>query len=65
MRRAQHPVFECIGKALNSQYDAIVQEPLPQRWVNLIRYLSERERTPSNVQTEKGASDREPPMQRN
>jgi hypothetical protein len=55
MRRAQHPVVECIGKTLNSQYVAIVQEPLPQRWVDLIRNLNERERAPSNVQTEKGA----------
>jgi hypothetical protein len=60
MRRAQHPVYECIGKALNSQYDAIVQEVLPQRWVDLIRRLSERERAPSNVRTEKGVTDREP-----
>jgi len=63
MRRAQHPVFECIGKTLNSQYNAIVQEPLPQRWVDLIRNLSERERAPSNVQTKRGAT--ETPTQRN
>jgi hypothetical protein len=46
MRRAQHAVFECMGKTLNSQYDAIVQEPLPQRWVDLIQFLNESERTP-------------------
>jgi hypothetical protein len=64
MRRAQHPVFECIGKTLSSRYDAIVQEPLPQRWVDLIRNLNEGERAPSNVQSEKRAAHRTP-AQRN
>jgi hypothetical protein len=49
MRRVRHPVFECIGKTLNSQYDAIVQEPLPQRWVDLIRHLTEKERMPTEA----------------
>jgi hypothetical protein len=60
MRRAQHPVFECIGKTLCSRYDAIVQEPLPQRWVDLIRNLNESEGAPSNVQSEKRAAQRTP-----
>jgi len=60
MRRAQHPVYECIGKALNSQYDAIVQEALPQRWVDLIRRLSDRERGRLRMSKPRKARDREP-----
>ena len=33
-----------IGKALHTQYNEIADEPLPQRWVDLIHYLEEKER---------------------
>jgi hypothetical protein len=32
-----------LGKALRHHYDEIMREPLPQRWVELIRYLDEQE----------------------
>ena len=52
MRRVRHPVFECIRKTLISQYDAIVQEPLPQRWAELIRHLTEKERISTELRGE-------------
>jgi hypothetical protein len=33
-----------IGQALRVQADDSVQEPLPERWVELIRHLNARER---------------------
>jgi hypothetical protein len=33
-----------LGKVLHTQTDDITHEPLPQRWVDLIRYLDEKER---------------------
>ena len=32
-----------IGKALRSNYEDVAKEPLPERWVELIHYLNERE----------------------
>ena len=32
MRRAQHPVFACIGKTLNSRYDECQVCPAPPGW---------------------------------
>ena len=43
MRHAQSPVFERLGKALHTHFDTIEREPLPERWVDLINYLNERE----------------------
>ncbi len=37
--------LERFSKALHAQYDAIANEPLPQRWVDLIHDLNENERT--------------------
>jgi len=33
-----------IGKRLRRQSNDITQEPLPRRWVDLIRYLNEQEK---------------------
>ena len=33
-----------IGKTLQAKDDDITREPLPERWVDLIRYLDEKER---------------------
>jgi hypothetical protein len=41
-----------LGKALNVRLDAFTHEPLPQRWVELIRHLNERERKQSDRQPE-------------
>jgi hypothetical protein len=43
MRHAQSSVFERLSTALHMQFDAIAKEPLPERWVDLINYLNEKE----------------------
>jgi hypothetical protein len=33
-----------LGSALNQRFDAVAKEPLPKRWIDLIKELNERER---------------------
>jgi hypothetical protein len=44
MRHAHSSIFERVSKALHAQYDGIVEQPVPERWVDLINYLNEKER---------------------
>jgi hypothetical protein len=44
MPQARSPIVERIKSALHAQYDAILNEPLPERWVDLIHRLNEQER---------------------
>jgi len=44
MPHAQSPIFDRIGKMLHAHFDEVVDEPLPKRWVDLIKYLNEQER---------------------
>jgi len=37
-------ILGLISKALRDNYDRVADEPLPERWVELIHYLNERER---------------------
>jgi hypothetical protein len=43
MPRAQSPVLRRIGKLLREHFDGVAREPIPQRWVDLINYLNQRE----------------------
>jgi len=36
--------YSLIGKKLRDENKDVAQEPLPRRWVDLIRYLDEQER---------------------
>jgi hypothetical protein len=36
--------LERLGKALHARHDKIANEPLPERWVDLIHYLDDKER---------------------
>jgi hypothetical protein len=36
-----------IGEILRAQFDATTHEPLPKRWIDLIRRLDEQERQQS------------------
>jgi len=50
MPQARSQVVERLRSALQAQYDAILNEPLPERWIDLIHRLNEqecREREPS------------------
>jgi len=38
------PIVERLKTALRAQYEAIVYEPPPERWVDLIKRLNEQER---------------------
>jgi hypothetical protein len=40
----QEKWFNLIGKKLRDESKNVAQEPLPRRWVDLIRYLDEQER---------------------
>ena len=53
MRQAQDTILRRLGKALHLQLDAVTQEALPRRWVDLIQYLDERERKGSERQPQK------------
>ena len=33
-----------IAKALRANFESVANEPLPQRWIDLIHHLNERER---------------------
>jgi hypothetical protein len=45
MRQAQSsPIITGVGKALHQQLELDAQEPLPERWVDLIHHLNEKER---------------------
>jgi len=58
MPQAQNFFRKHISKALHAQHDETVREPLPQRWVDLINYLNERERMPRKSSTEEGPVQR-------
>jgi hypothetical protein len=36
--------YSLIGKKVRDENKDVAQEPLPRRWVDLIRYLDEQER---------------------
>jgi hypothetical protein len=42
-RQERVSFLERLGKMLHVQYDEVVNEPLPQRWVDLIHYLNTKE----------------------
>jgi len=44
MPQTGSPIVERLKTALRAQYEAIVNEPLPERWVDLIKCLNEQER---------------------
>ena len=44
MPQARSHIVERLKSALHAQYDAILNEPLPERWVDLIHRLNEQER---------------------
>ena len=44
MPQARPQIVERLKSALHAQYDAILNEPLPERWVDLIHRLNEQER---------------------
>jgi len=43
MRTHINPIFDRIGSGLKERLEPTTTEPLPQRWVELIYFLEERE----------------------
>ena len=43
--RFQETILERLGKALHARMDDITHEAVPRRWVELILFLEEKERT--------------------
>ena len=58
MPQARSQIIDRIKSALHAQYDAILNEPLPERWVDLIHRLNEQERQQREIrgQIESGMS---------
>jgi hypothetical protein len=42
VQHAANSLLGLISEALRADYDAVANEPLPQRWIELIHYLDER-----------------------
>ena len=52
MQQTPTPFLSSITKALRAKFEDISNEPLPQRWVDLIHHLNERERIDVNAHTQ-------------
>ena len=50
--------FSLIGRKLRGDSDVDTREPMPRRWVDLIRYLDEQERKHSEVREQPEAEPR-------
>jgi len=61
MPQMRSSIVQFIKSALHAQYDASLNEPLPERWVDLIHHLNEQER---ENQRNKGAADSQPVARR-
>ena len=49
----QRSFLDRIRETLRVQHEDVVREPLPQRWVDLIHYLNEREQRRRNTTNRK------------
>ena len=61
MPQMRSSIVQLIKSALHAQYDASLNEPLPERWVDLIHHLNEQER--ENLRN-KGGADSQPVARR-
>jgi hypothetical protein len=48
----QAPIFDRLGKALHERFDPIANDPLPERWVDLIQRLNVEEQALSQRDNE-------------
>ena len=60
MPQAQNSILARIRNALHAQYDEKAREPLPQRWVDLIRYLDEKDQMRSEATQQKTEAPADP-----
>ena len=59
MKNPENDVNDRIGRSFRDRSQDLIVEPLPQRWLDLIRYLDERER--EQLLREAGAAVPPPP----
>jgi len=45
-------IVQFLRAALHARYDAILNEPLPERWVDLVHHLNDQEREPGKTTRE-------------
>ena len=57
MAKLSPSLIKRISMALRFQYDQITHEPLPDRWVDLIKYLDEKRRGVAQFVTMKGSAN--------
>ena len=60
VRQVSPPFLSLISRELRTSYDGVANEPLPERWVDLINRLNERERK-HKIQDQKGEHSRQAP----
>ena len=51
--KAQSPVVRRISEMLHDQFHEVACEPLPKRWIDLIKLLNEKERQQSSPEVSK------------
>lgn len=51
MRPSRDARFAYINQTLRDRYEATLNEPLPKRWVDLIKALNEKERAVRELQS--------------
>ena len=55
MREHRSTVASRLASALRERHNAVVYEPLPKRWVDLIHELNERERRETGARQARAA----------
>jgi hypothetical protein len=65
MRLHQRSSFGSIGRLLRLQYGDIANERLPERWIDLINYLNERDRAEAERGVQKTAPGANPASRSN
>ena len=57
MQQGQDTILRRLGKTFHLYADDIAHEPLPRRWIELIRYLDEQERKSSEQSQSAGSGE--------
>jgi hypothetical protein len=56
VRQGYGSIFERLSKGLQTHWDALAKEALPERWIDLIRYLDEKERGEGKTRELRGSA---------
>jgi hypothetical protein len=61
MPQAHNSILHYLAKPLHDRNDDITHEPLPQRWLDLIRQLNEKEQTAAKAHQPEAEPEDRPP----